>query len=308
MGESRTGDPRVVSVVVPAYNDPLLPSCLKALSSLDTPPGWRIELIVVDNASDQPVAVLADAWPHVTFLVEPRRGSYAARNTGLAVATGEVVAFTDSDCQPAQDWLVVVLRRLEEEPGVSAVAGRVQTVFDSGRPSSPAGWWEALEAFPQQRYVRNGYGVTANLIVRRAAGDSVGWFDAAAQSGGDADFGRRLTGSGGVLVYEGDAVVGHPARPTWRELSAKGRRTAMGHARMEHLRGSGIGGVVTSVYALLKQLLSVVKRSATRPELDSPSARLQYLVGGIAFRVFWFVELCRWRVHYQRQAALGAST
>lgn len=306
MGEAGTSDERVVSVIVPAYNDPLLPSCLEALSCLETPEGWRIELVVVDNLSDQPLAALADAWPEVTFLVETRRGSYAARNAGLALACGEVLAFTDSDCRPAEDWLVVALRRLEEEPGVSAVAGRVDNVFDSGRPSSPVGWWEAVEAFPQHEYVANGYGVTANLVVRRVAGESVGWFDGEAQSGGDADFGRRLTQSGGVLRYEADAVVRHPARTTWRELTAKGRRTAKGHARMEELRGGGVLQVLRSIYALIKKLTSVVERSLVRPELDGPSARLQYLCVGLAFRTFWFVEMCRWRVRYHRQAARGA--
>ena len=301
-----TPDPRrVVTVIIPTYNDPRLPQCLQAVAALDEPTGWRIEVVVVDNRSDVPPRQLVESLPNATFIVESRRGSYAARNTGIAMATGEILAFTDSDCRPAQDWLVAAIGRLEVEPQLAAVAGRVRTSFERGRPRSPVEWWEAVEAFPQEWYVGQGFGVTANLVVRRKAGESVGWFDAAAQSGGDRDFGRRLTDSGGRLAYAPDAAVSHPARTTWRELFTKGRRTAKGHARLETVQRRPLWHFPIAVYWFAVELYSVVKRGLTHPELDDLSARVQYVVAGFIFRSFWFLEKWRWRLLYARQAARG---
>jgi len=296
---------RIVSVVVPVYNDPRLAACLEALARLALPQGWRLETVVVDNGSRDPVTSLCARWPDVRFLVETRKGSYAARNTGLRSTTGEVVAFTDSDCRPAHHWLLVALRRLADEPGIAAVAGRVQTVFDTDGPTTAPGWWDKVEAFPQRRYVASGFGVTANLIVRREAGAAVGWFDDEFLSGGDANFGRRLTASGRTIVYEDAAVVAHPARTTWHELFSKGRRTAQAHARVEHLRRRGAKGYLVSTYSSLVQLGGVMKTSVTHPELMGIRGRGQYLIAGVAYRVFWFVTLCRWRIYYRRQDARG---
>lgn len=292
---------RVVSVVIPVYDDPRLPQCLDALARQTLPDGWELETVVVDNGSSESLSAMAGSYPGVTFLLETRRGSYAARNTGVAVSTGEVVAFTDSDCTPAHDWLRVALDRLERDAVAVAVAGRVKTVFETGMPVTPAGWWEKVEAFPQQRYAANGFGVTANLVVRRSAGDAVGWFDAGFASGGDADFGHRLTAAGRTVVYEDAAVVEHPARTTWHELMSKGRRTAQGRARMEHLRGRGLRGYLISLYSSLVQLGTVLKRSVTHTELEGIRGRAQYLAVGVTYRVVWFVHLCRWRLHYHRQ-------
>ena len=74
---------------------------------------------------------------------------------------------------------------------------------------------------------------------------------------------------------------------------------------MEHLRGRGAKGYVVSTYSSLVQLGSVLKTSVVHPELTDVRARAQYLVAGVAYRVFWFVTLCRWRVHYRRQDARG---
>ena len=75
-------------------------------------PADRFDVVVVDNASTEDVAAAVPADERFTLLVEPRRGSYAARNTGLGVARGEVLAFTDADCRPDPDWLTEAVAEL----------------------------------------------------------------------------------------------------------------------------------------------------------------------------------------------------
>ena len=96
---------RGVSVVVPTRDRPeSLRRCLGALRAQDLA---ELEVIVVDDGSRDRGAVeaaLAGAAPGVRLLRTPGRGPAAARNRGVRAATGEVVCFTDDDCEPEPGW------------------------------------------------------------------------------------------------------------------------------------------------------------------------------------------------------------
>lgn len=292
---------RLVSVIVPTFEDPRLTGCLEALSAQQLPDGVSVEIVVVDNGSATAPDDLVASIPGARLLVETKRGSYAARNTGVADSRGSVIAFTDSDCRPRPDWIAAALARLDAEPGIDAVAGRVATVVEGHEPRTPAEWWDMLEAFPQERYVRLGFGVTANLVVRRAAGDDVDWFDAEAVSGGDALFGRALGSHGHRLAYEPSAVVEHPARSDWDELLGKARRTAAGWARMEHSRGRTLPEFGRALASHGVALGRTVRTAATSDELPTLSARGRYLAAGVAYRAVTTSEAVRWEVRLRRR-------
>ncbi len=86
----------------------------------------------MDNGSADDVAGAVAAFPEVRLLREPRRGSYAARNRGLAGTTAPLLAFTDADCLPAPDWLARGVAVLAGDPAVDLVAGRIEC-----SPASP---------------------------------------------------------------------------------------------------------------------------------------------------------------------------
>src|SRR4051794_296822 len=87
-----------VSIIIPVYNDgERLRTCLTALSK-QTYPAERFEVLVIDNGSKvSPGPIVAD-FPFAKLSIETRPGSYCARNNGLALAKGEMFAFTDADC------------------------------------------------------------------------------------------------------------------------------------------------------------------------------------------------------------------
>lgn len=283
---------RVVDVVVPTRNDDRLVQCLTALAGQRLPPGWRMDVVVVDNGSHEPPDAVVAGFDGVRMLHEPAGGSYAARNAGVASGDGEVVAFTDSDCRPAPDWLARALAVLEDET-VAAVAGDVRLDLSQARPRSLAECWEAVEGFPQAQYVASGFGVTANLVVRREVGRAVGWFDAKALSGGDAAFGRSVTGRGLALVHAPEAVVVHPPRVTVGQVLTKARRTARGQVRLLFGSGQGRWALLAWLVHQVRVLLGCGRRAALDPRLSGSRERGRYLLVAVAFRAVTVVETVR---------------
>ncbi len=92
-----------VSVVVASYNGGrTLRACLESLRHLNYP---DYEVILVDDGSTDDTPTIARQFPEVRSIRQENRGLSAARNTGIAAAQGEIVAFTDSDCRADEDWL-----------------------------------------------------------------------------------------------------------------------------------------------------------------------------------------------------------
>lgn len=234
--EPGTGDGLpTVTVIIPVYNDvERLRACLAALVAQDYP-GDRIDVVVADNASTQDVSTaLPPGDGRFQVVHEARRGSYAARNAALPLATGEIYAFTDSDCLPRPDWLSQAVAELTAADGPDAIGGDINLVFRRGdRPTTGPELYESVDGFDQRRFVEEfHFAATANLVVPADVFRSVGPFNADFQSGGDDEWGHRLTGSGHRLAYSAKAVVDHPSRPTWGELRRKTVRVAHGVARL----------------------------------------------------------------------------
>ena len=93
-----------ISVVVASYKGArTLKACLDSLERLNYD---DYEIILVDDGSTDDTPQIAAAHPKVRcFRHETNLGLSVARNTGIAAATGEIVAFTDADCRADEDWL-----------------------------------------------------------------------------------------------------------------------------------------------------------------------------------------------------------
>ncbi|HEX2300454.1 MAG TPA: glycosyltransferase, partial [Pseudonocardiaceae bacterium] len=232
--------PILVSVVVPVRARQTadvegLGRCLAALAR-QRMAGMGYEVVVVDNGSTVDPTPAVRRWPRITLARISTAGSYAARNHGLRIARGRVLAFTDADCVPDADWLPRAVARLDSDPRLAAVAGVVDVPVTS--QSGPVALYDALTAFPQRRFVeRFGFGATANLVVHRGVLDTVGAFDPQLTSGGDAEWGARATAAGYRIGYAPDARVCHPPRTTVRAVVIKALRTTRGAEQLAALRG-----------------------------------------------------------------------
>lgn len=261
--------PPSLSVVIPAFNDGRrLALCLAAVSR-QTYPQNRLQVIVVDNASTEDLRAVTAAFPGVTYAHESVRGPAAARNAGVALATGDLIAFTDADCLPEPDWLERGAERLLREKDCGIVGGRVDLVpADPSRPTA-AELYDRATYLDQKRHIeKSSFAATANLFTRKAVFEAADGFDARfpGAAGEDYEWGRRVASKGFRLVYCHEARVVHPADRTVAAAARKARRIRDGMNRFAELRGEPGSGAFLAV----ARPAFVCARILLGDRLDSP--------------------------------------
>ncbi|MCF6237887.1 MAG: glycosyltransferase [Candidatus Marinimicrobia bacterium] len=222
----------LVSVIIPVYNskeslDTLLPALEKQSLARNT-----FEVIVVDDdSSEDVVGHIQTNYPKIRAIRQKRGGSYVARNTGVAASLGDILVFTDADCIPDPGWLRNGLDALNNR-GADVVAGGVTVDIDD--PHSVVQRYDARFNLKQSFYAILGFGVTANLFVKKDVYTRVGGFDSTLYSGGDQRFCQLAILNGARFHYIEDALVFHPARKYYKELYRKTIRVAKGRAMAFH--------------------------------------------------------------------------
>lgn len=199
-----------ISIIIPVYNDSKrLYKCLNALEHQNYPQGLY-EIIVIDNNSTENVELVTAQFKHVKLDREATPGSYAARNKGIALAKGDILAFIDSDCIPVANWLEQGVKTLESE-AADLVGGEVTFTFSS-RKSLAEVYDSVTNMQIKQNIATRQVSKTANLFVRKHVFDSVGMFPSGLKSGGDVIWTKAATDAEFKLVYSPTAQVYHPAR------------------------------------------------------------------------------------------------
>ncbi|MDY7021424.1 MAG: glycosyltransferase family 2 protein [Cyanobacteriota bacterium] len=251
-----------VSVIIPVYNDAeRLKHCLKALDH-QTYPQKYYEVIVVDNGSDptEDIHSVVGLFEQAVCVSENTPGSYAARNHGISVAQGEIIAFTDADCIPAGDWLERGVANLQEKPDCGLVVGRIEIFFKDPENITPVELYESITAFPQKDLLEKyRYGAGANLFTRKQVIETVGVFDAALKSSGDVEWCRRVFDCGYQQIYREEVCVQHPARRSWQELYKRTIRLIGGIYDLQRKKNSNLlSKDLVFVPLLLKNLIPPV--------------------------------------------------
>lgn len=226
-----------ISVIIPVYNDTAgLRRTVSSLISQDFPAS-RYEIIIVDNGSTDGTWKMARALkathPHLIAAVREDRvqSSYAARNRGIACASGEVLCFVDADMMGPATYLSRINARFSTED-VQYLGHAVQVVADRNSLSAR---YNRAQGFPIRAYLLEQHFAGAGcLSVRRTLLEKVGWFDGRLESSGDLEFGQRVYAAGFRQDFAGDIILQHPARANYRSLLAKARRLGRGDAQLKH--------------------------------------------------------------------------
>lgn len=117
-----------VSKIVPVYNgENTVANCVESILT-QTYPSNRLEIIIVDNKSkDNTLEILKpyDDARKIIILSETKKlNAYGARNTGIAAAMGDVIAFTDADCVAEPNWILELVKPFQNL-SVGCVAGAI---------------------------------------------------------------------------------------------------------------------------------------------------------------------------------------
>lgn len=230
-----------VSVIIPVYND--AEGISKTLESMinQSYATCNQEIIVIDNNSNDNSKIVAERFsekaPHINILEETKiQSSYAARNTGIKHASGNIIAFLDADVWVEQNY-IESLASLFTNRDVDYVGCSVEVRHTN--PNSIGQRYNKATGFPVKEYMRNlHFAPTCCLATRRQVFDRVGPFDNQLISGGDREFGDRVHEAGFEFHYEPEITVYHPARDLrslWDKFVRIGRGTTQIESRYPDL-------------------------------------------------------------------------
>ncbi|WP_414583093.1 glycosyltransferase [Scytonema sp. PCC 10023] len=201
-----------VSVVVCAYNaEPTMDSCLASLKELNYP---NYEVIVVNDGSTDGTLEITQRYDYVRLISQENKGLSAARNVGIAAATGEIVAFTDSDCMADPDWLTYLVAKFLST-GLAAVGGpNLSPPEDSLVPAcvavSPGVPTHVLLSDEIAEHIAG-----CNMAFRREVLQEIDGFDRQYRAAGDdVDICWRLQDKGYAIGFSPAAIVWHFRRNT----------------------------------------------------------------------------------------------
>lgn len=204
-------------------------NCLRAIANLV---GGPFETLVVDDGSNDDTAnIVAENFPNVRLLSIPPSGLSAARNIGASAASGEILAFTDDDCEPDREWLVR-LSKAFLDPEVSAAGGPnlpppARTAVEAVIRSAPGAPSHVLLDDTRAEHLPG-----CNIAVRRKVFQSIGGFDPIFRTAGDdVDFCWRLSDEGHRLAFVPGTFVWHWRRPSLRAFL----RQQTGYGKAERL-------------------------------------------------------------------------
>jgi glycosyltransferase involved in cell wall biosynthesis len=201
-----------VSVVVASYNGGgTLPACLDSLTHLNYP---DYEVILVDDGSTDDTVRIASHYPKVRTIHQKNLGLSAARNAGIAVASGDIIAFTDSDCRADEDWLYYVVGDLLKTDAC-AIGGHN---FPPPEDNWVAGCVAVAPGGPAHVMLddRNAEHIPGcNMAFWRWALDEIGGFDPQFRAAGDdVDVCWRLLQRGRQIAFSHSGFVWHYRRST----------------------------------------------------------------------------------------------
>jgi GT2 family glycosyltransferase len=204
--------PPKISVVVCAYNaEPTMRECLESLTKLAYP---SYEAVIVDDGSTDRTGAIADEYPQFKIIHQPNCGLSAARNVGMAAATGDIIAYLDSDATADPDWLTFMALKFTTSKHVGIGGPNLPPPEEdwiancvAAAPGSPTHILlddETAEHIPG-----------CNMAFRKEALAEIGGFDTTyTAAGDDVDVCWRLQELGYTIGFSPAAIVWHHRRKT----------------------------------------------------------------------------------------------
>ncbi len=185
-------DKLTVSVIIPVYNgERFLAEAIQSVLNQTLPPD---EIIVVDDGSTDGSAAIVAALPSppkidLILVRQPNQGPAAARNRGIVLASGDLVAFLDADDLWQPEKLARQVVQLTQAPNIDAVICHVESFVEPGGKWPPGRDRTLFEQFPPMYSF-------CTLLVHRSALDRVGMLDPRRRAAEDTEWFARARDMG----------------------------------------------------------------------------------------------------------------
>jgi GT2 family glycosyltransferase len=212
-----------VTVVVPVCNgEETIQPLLESLQKLDYDRN-KVEVIVVDGNSTDKTREIVKKYP-VKLVIEKQKGLNLARNIGIKLGNGEIIAFTDSDCRVPTNWITKIVENFKD-PRVSCVGGSAKALNNDFVSQYADNSIVRLMPFFKKReelkevkpFFRHPAG--CNMAFRRKVAEEVGYFDEEIMYGFDeVEFADRICRAGYKMVLDPKVSVWHKHRSTFMDL------------------------------------------------------------------------------------------
>ena len=163
-----TDDTPLVSIIMPVYNGEKYVN--QSLESLFKDVYRPIEVIAVDDGSSDNTAHIIGQYENVRYVYQVKEGVASARNKGIAVSRGAIIAFLDCDDIWQPDRLTATVSYFQQHPEIGYVLGKQMMFVEPGCDVPP---WVKPEWLKEPQDASN----TGVLVARRVTFDRVGLFN-----------------------------------------------------------------------------------------------------------------------------------
>jgi len=197
---SRSSERPTITCIVPAFNcERFIGAAIESVLSQSRPPD---QIIVVDDGSTDRTAQIAGEFAkHVVLIQQPNRGPGSARNTGIGLATGSLIAFQDADDLWEKQKLDVQIDVLEQNPRAALCICLVENFWEDELK-------QESDAVQGSRYSKPmpGY-VFQAMLARRTVFQSVGLIDESLAIAEDAEWFDRVRANGCEIAVADHTLV-----------------------------------------------------------------------------------------------------
>lgn len=204
--------PPKISVVICAYNaERTMDACLASLRRLRYP---SYEVVVVNDGSTDRTLEISQRYPECSLISQENKGLSVARNVGFEHASGEIVAYTDSDCVADPDWLTYLAYKFVHGGFVAVGGPNLPPPEDSAVAAyvaaAPGGPTHVLLDDEVAEHIPG-----CNMAFTKTALQEIGGFDPLHRAAGDdVDLCWRLQNQGHRIGFSPAAQVWHFRRNT----------------------------------------------------------------------------------------------
>jgi len=284
--------PRISAVICTRNRGTSIVKTLESLFASDHP---SFEIIVIDQSSaQQPETENAcrafDNDPRFRYLRSDTVGLGRARNIGLGVARGDIVAYTDDDCTVPNDWLEKLEQTFTVHPKIAIVFCQVKAAdYDHTSGFIPEYLIAKSKLVTKLSQKNRARGIGAGMAVRRDASCSMGGFDDLLGAGNrfpsceDGDMAVRAIIRGYYVYETADVSIVHYGFRTWREGKALAKRNwvGVGAAYAKPLKRRHWGILEVIAYEAFGAALGGVLRQVAKLQRPRGVRNLVFLLYGL---------------------------